>query len=160
MDKIEKTLSDIVSGTIKPTIDNLVKASSNAVLINQDVIKTIQSLDPSEQKIAISKLSSEAAMAKTLEKAMMIRRLLITGSNEPNIKLTDAAQPGIKDLISQLDRDINDILFERRVHKELASETAATLLKLREAQQQRTRMNNIPAAGAETKLIEDGGVAK
>jgi len=158
MAAFEKKLTDIVSGKIKPTIKNLVDVSSNAVLINKDVIESIQSLEPSEQQIAISKLASEAAMANTVEKALTVRRLIITGRKEPNIKLTDAAQPAIDELVAQLDRDIDDVLYERRIHKELASETAATLLKLKHAKEQRTRQTTLPAAGAESKFIEDGGV--
>jgi len=154
--QIEQDLMDLVTGTKKPTIANLEKVSNYTGLITKDVIDAIKTLNPSEQAIAISKLASESAMADVMEKALAIRRLLITGAGEPNIKVS-AAQTHIDKLVAELDREINDILFERRVHKELMSETARTLLNLRAAHKAQAEAI-IPAAGSEDKLIKDGAV--
>ena len=153
---IESNLTDLVSGKTKPTLNNLNAVSSNDVLINGDVIAAIQSLGPSEQAIAVSKLASEAAMSKVLEKALITRRLLITGAREPNVAQTQATEH-IKESVLQLDRDIENILFEKRIHTELASQTPAMILKLQEQHENRNYTQQ-QAAGSEEKLIEDGAV--
>ena len=157
--KIGKSLQALVAGKTKPTIKNLEAVSSNATLINKEVIRAIQSMAPGEQVIAINKLASESAMAKELEKALMTRRLLLTGSKEPNIKLSPVDEH-IRELVSQLDRSINDILFERRVRKELTSDTARTLLSIRNATINQDRSAHSEPASFEEKLITEDGVKK
>ena len=155
-DDNEKALIDLVTGKKDPTIENLGEVSSDAALINRDVIEAIQALGPSEQAIAVSKLASESAMANTLEKALTIRRLLLTGVKEPNIKVSPANKQ-IQATVAELEREIDDVLFERRIHKELASETAQTILQLQAAH--KTRASTLKEeAGNEKKLIQDSAV--
>ncbi|WP_404360465.1 integrating conjugative element protein [Methylotuvimicrobium sp. KM1] len=149
-------LIDLVTGNAQTTLGNLGDVSSNAVLINQDVINAIQSLKPGEQSIAVSKLASEVAMAKVVEKALIIRRMLITASREPNVA-NSPAPAQIEQSISRLDREINDIMYERRIHNELASQTPAAILGLQAEHDNRSQSTN-PAAGSEDSLIEDGAI--
>jgi integrating conjugative element protein (TIGR03755 family) len=149
-------LTNLVTGNTQTTTENLGEASSNAVLINQDVIKAIQSLKPGEQSIAISKLASEVAMASVVEKALLIRRMLITASREPNVAHSPAP-PQIEQSISRLDREINDIMYERRIHNELASQTPAAILALQAEHDSRAQAAT-PAAGSENSIIEDGAI--
>jgi integrating conjugative element protein (TIGR03755 family) len=153
----ELALIDLVSGTTQPTIENLETVSSDAALINRDVIEAIQGLGPSEQTIAISKLASESAMSNTLEKALTARRLLITGSKEPNVKASPA-EDQIEKTVAQLEREIDDVMFERRIHKELASETARIILQLQAAQKTRSAQTQ-QEAGFDEKSIEEGAIA-
>jgi integrating conjugative element protein (TIGR03755 family) len=153
----ELALIDLVSGTTQPTIENLETVSSDAALINRDVIEAIQGLGPSEQTIAISKLASESAMSNTLEKALTARRLLITGSKEPNVKASPA-EDQIEKTVAQLEREIDDVMFERRIHKELASETARIILQLQAAQKSRAGQTQ-QEAGFDEKSIEEGAIA-
>lgn len=149
-------LSDLVTGNAQTTLENLGDLSSNAALINQDVIGAIQSLKPGEQSIAVSKLASEVAMAKVVEKALIIRRMLITASREPNVA-NSPAPAQIEQSISRLDREINDIMYERRIHNELASQTPAVILGLKAEHDNRSQ-SATPAAGSEDSLIEDGAI--
>ncbi len=154
--KIEKALSELISGKTKLNIDNLAVVSSNDVLINADVVQAIQKMHPSEQVIAISKLSSEVAMSKVMEKALVIRRMLITGKREPNISQTPSKKH-ISNSIEQLDRDIENIMFEKRIHTELASKTPALILQL-QAQHNNRSMAHSVASGSENTVIEDGAI--
>jgi integrating conjugative element protein (TIGR03755 family) len=156
MSGIQQSLQDLVAGKTLPTLSNLEKVSSNAVLINGDVIAAIKTLQPTEQIVAVSKLASEAAMATVLEQAMLIRRLLITASREPNLNQTLAGQ-SIQDSITQLDRSIHDVMFERQITNELASRTLALILELQAQHQNRARSFQ-PTAGSDTKILEDGAI--
>ena len=154
--QIATNLVKLVSGKSTLSLKNLNEVSSNSVLINADVIKAIRVLGPSEQAIAASKLASEAAMSKVLEKALIIRRMLITGGREPNVSQTEAYK-FIQESVLQLDRDINDVLFERRIHTELASHTPKLILDLKNQHKNRSYTQQ-REAGNEEKLIEDGAV--
>ncbi|OAI15641.1 hypothetical protein A1359_09545 [Methylomonas lenta] len=156
MASIQQGLTDLVSGKTQASLTNLEKVSSDAVLINGDVIAAIKSLKPSEQAVAISKLASEAAMTRTVEKAMLIRRLLLTASREPNLSATQA-NTAIQTSITQLDRDINDVLFERQIYNELASKTSGLLLSLQQQQTQRGRTALRPA-GADDSIFQEGAI--
>lgn len=156
MQSIQKDLSDLVSGKTQATLANLEKISSDAVLINGDVIAAIKTLKPSERAVAVSKLASEAAMTRTVEKAMLIRRLLLTATREPNLTATEATT-AIQVSIDQLDRDIADVLFERQVHNELASKTSALLLALQRQQTERGRTALRPA-GSDDAILQDGAI--
>jgi integrating conjugative element protein (TIGR03755 family) len=153
---IQQDLTDLVSGKTQATLANLEEISSDAVLINGDVITAIKTLKPSEQSVAISKLASEAAMTRTVEKAMLIRRMLLTASREPNLGASEA-NTAIQASIAQLDRDIGDVLFERQIHNELASKTSALLLALQRQQTQRGRTAQRPA-GSDEAILQDGAV--
>ncbi len=156
MTGIQQDLQDLVAGKTQPSITHLEKVSSNALLINGDVVAAMTTLKPSEQAVAVSKLASEAAMAKVLEKAMIIRRLLLTASREPNLKETLAGQ-SIQDSISQLDRSIHDVMFERQIYNELASRTSALILDLKAQHENRGRSFQ-PVAGSDEKIMEDGAI--
>ena len=153
---IHQDLTRLVAGTTPATLANLEKVSSDAVLINRDVITALKTLKPSEQAVAISKLASEAAMTRTVEKAMLIRRLLLTASREPNLSATQATGV-LQEAISQLDREISNVLFERQIHNELASKTAALILHLQQQHHQRGRTVQRPA-GADEAIIDGGGI--
>lgn len=156
MNSTQQKLTGLVAGNIPLTLENLNTVSSNAVLINSDVIKAIRSLKPGEKAMAISKLASESAMAKVVEKAMIIRRMLITGSREPNVAQTPAGIE-IEESIARLDRDINDILYERKIHNELASQTPLAILELNEQYHNQARVTT-PAAGSEESIMDTGAI--
>ena len=153
---IEKDLGDLVSAKTSPTLANLNKVSSNDVLINADVIKAIQRLKPTERALTISKLASEAAMSKIVEKALITRRMLVTGKREPNVSQTPAGTH-INESIAQLDRDIDNVMFEKRIHSELASHTPALILKLQEQHENRSLAHQDDAAN-EDQVVEDGAI--
>jgi integrating conjugative element protein (TIGR03755 family) len=158
-ESVYEKLAELVSGDIDPTVDNTSAASSDALLINYDLIKAIQNLQPSEQSIAISKLSSEVAMSKTLEKALFLRRLLITGMREPNVSQVPQAIAYTKDMVETINQEIENILFEKRVRSELSSKTASIILDLQE-QSERRGKTDMREPGYDRSLIRDGSISK
>ncbi len=149
-------MGDLVSKKTSLTLANLNTVSSNDVLINADVIKAIQRLKPTERALTISKLASEAAMSKIVEKALITRRMLVTGKREPNVSQTPAGIH-INESIAQLDRDIDNVMFEKRIHSELASHTPALILKLQEQHENRS-LTHHDDAGNEEQVMEDGAI--
>jgi integrating conjugative element protein (TIGR03755 family) len=153
---VSKNLQDLVSGVNKPTLPNLREASSNDLLLTQPVIKALQDLPPTEQAIVTGKLASEVAMSRNLEKAIFVRRMLLSGRFEPNVVKT-AALNHVDNAVKELDRTIDDVLFEKRVHQELVSNTALMLLENAKQHQNRGKVQQ-REAGYDLKPMEDGAV--
>ena len=153
---VSKNLQDLVSGVNKPTLPNLREASSNDLLLTQPVIKALQDLPPTEQAIVTGKLASEVAMSRNLEKAIFVRRMLLSGRFEPNVVKT-AALNHVDNAVKELDRTIDDVLFEKRVHQELVSNTALMLLENAKQHQNRGKVQQ-REAGYDLKPMEDGAI--
>ena len=137
------------------SLSNVVSVSSEDVLVNYDVIQAIRELDPSEQSIAISKLSSEVAMSRVLEKALFARRMLLTGLREPNVSKTPPAVALGKDAVAILDQEIENVLYEKRIRTELSSKTAGVILSIKE-QRDRQGRENMRANQYDKSLIKEG----
>ena len=127
--QILQTLSQLVSGTLPLQLKNLVAVSSDDILVTGELIEAIQAMEPTEQSIIIGKLASEIAMTRTLGRAILIRRLLLTGKREPNVDKTPAIQY-IEDSVAQLDREIDGILFEAQVRQALLANTSQLLVEV------------------------------
>lgn len=151
-----QALEKLVNGTQQPTLANLRKASSNDVLVTGKVVKALQDLPPTERTILTQKLASEVGVSKTLEVAVFIRRMLLAGKREPNVVKT-AAVNHVDDVIKELDRDVDELLFEKRMHQELVASTALTLLQNAGRHKALSKTQLPPAAFDVTPLI-DGAV--
>ncbi len=154
LSKLEKLGDGSVSDL---TIANLKAASSDALLINYDLIKAIKNLGPSERAIAVSKLASEVAMSKTLEKALYIRRLLLTGMREPNVAQIPQAIAIAKEAVETMTQEIENIMFEKQVRSELTSKTVSIILDL-QAQSERRGKTNMQEPGYDRTLIKEGAI--
>lgn len=148
-------LTKIVDGTTEASLSNVVTVSSEDILINYDVIQAIRELEPSEQSVAISKLSSEVAMSRVLEKALFTRRMLLTGLREPNVSKTPPAVALGKDAVAVLDQEIENVLYEKRIRTELSSKTASVILSLK-AQRDSQGRADMQANQYDKTLIKEG----
>ena len=152
---ISTDMTKIIQGTTDASLSHVVSISSEDVLVNYDVIQAIRELEPSEQSIAISKLSSEVAMSRVLEKALFARRMLLTGLREPNVSKTPPAVAIAKDAIQTLDQEIENVLFEKRIRTELSSKTAGVILAIKE-QRDRQGRAAMQAKTFDKSLIKEG----
>jgi integrating conjugative element protein (TIGR03755 family) len=152
---VYENIEKLVNSEIEPSIDNTSEASSDALLINYDLIKAIQNLEPSEKSIAINNLASEVAMSRTLEKALFVRRLLLTGTREPNVSQVPQAIAYAKDAVDTINTEIDNILFEKRVRSELSSKTASIILSLQEQSERRGKAN-MKEPGYDRTPIKEG----
>lgn len=130
-------IQNLVSGAIPPTLNNLDKITAPGVAITRQVIEAIREMPASEQSLIIGRLVSEISTARTVEKALFARRLLLTGRQVPEVYATDVAREHADHAIAELDKEIENLLFETRVRKEVVSDTVTTLLARAAARRQR-----------------------
>ncbi len=122
-------LQKLVDGATPLTLANLDKITAPGVAITRQVIESIREMPSSEQALIIGRLVSEISTARTVEKALLARRLLLSGRQVPEVYATEVAREHADTAIAELDQEIEDLLFETRVRKEVVSETIATLLE-------------------------------
>jgi integrating conjugative element protein (TIGR03755 family) len=153
---ISTKLAALVKGDAPPTPDNLAQASSPHTVLNRDVLEAIRKLSPAEQPIAVGKLASEAAVAANVERALMLRRLLLAGWGEPHIYAAGVGED-IHRLVAILDREVDQLLYESRVRKELLTSTAAALLEMGGQEDARP---TTPYQPGDAKPVINSGVKK
>lgn len=129
-------IQNLVSGATLPTLANLDQITAPGVAITRQVIEAIREMPPSEQSLIMGRLVSEISTARTVEKALFARRLLLSGRQVPEVYATEVAREHADTSIAELDKEIENLLFETRVRKEVVSDTVATLLERAAARRQ------------------------
>ena len=129
-------IQNLVSGATPPTLTNLDKITAPGVAITRQVIEAIREMPASEQSLIMGRLVSEISTARTVEKALFARRLLLSGRQVPEVYATEVAREHADNSIVELDKEIENLLFETRVRKEVVSDTVSTLLERAAARRQ------------------------
>lgn len=153
--KVAEALEGLVSGAIEPTLEALEAASAPGTVITRQVIETLRPRPASEQTLYISKLAGQVALERTVERALLSRRMLLTGMRDPHVSATPAPQQ-LKSFLAELEREIDNLMFESRVRKEIASRTAELLLR-DESAKRADSQGLVPAR--DRKPLEEGTVA-
>jgi integrating conjugative element protein (TIGR03755 family) len=133
-------IQNLVSGATPPTLANLDQITAPGVAITRQVIEAIREMPTSEQSLIMGRLVAEISTARTVEKALYARRLLLTGRQVPEVYATEVAREHADVSIAELDKEIENLLFETRVRKEVVSDTVALLLKRSAAKRQSSLM--------------------
>ncbi|GAB5500978.1 MAG: integrating conjugative element protein [Pseudohongiellaceae bacterium] len=129
-------IQNLFSGATPLTLTNLDQIAAPGVAITRQVIEAIREMPTSEQSLIMGRLVSEISTARTVEKALFARRLLLSGRQVPEVYATEVAREHADTSISELDKEIENLLFETRVRKEVVSDTVTTLLERAAARRQ------------------------
>jgi len=129
-------LQGLVTGAVEPTRDNLAAINAPGVAITRQVIEAIRAMPATEQGLIAGRLVAEISTARTVEKALYARRLLLSGRQVPEVYATEVAREHTDTTIEELDREIDNLLFETRVRREVVSDTVITLLQRAAARRQ------------------------
>jgi integrating conjugative element protein (TIGR03755 family) len=129
-------LQNLVSGATPLTLANLDDVTAPGIAITRQVVEAIREMPPTEQGLIIGRLVAEISTARTVEKALYARRLLLTGRQVPEVYATEVAREHADISIIELDEEIENLLFETRVRREVVSDTVAVLLERAAARRQ------------------------
>lgn len=150
-------IQNLVSGATPPTLANLENITAPGVAITRQVIEAIREMPASEQSLIMGRLVSEISTARTVEKALFARRLLLTGRQVPEVYATEVAREHADTSIAELDKEIENLLFETRVRKEVVSDTVTMLLK-RAAARRQTSLNTPTVPTIDPRPLSNGRV--
>ncbi len=126
--KVAETLQGLVTGATPPTLEALEEVTAPGTVITRQVIESIQARPGSEQALFIGKFAGQVALERTVERALLARRMLLTGMRDPHVSATPAPRQ-LQPFLAEIEREIDNLMFETRVRKEISSRTAELLLR-------------------------------
>ncbi|MEM9257500.1 MAG: integrating conjugative element protein [Pseudomonadota bacterium] len=153
-EQIALDLEALVLTDAAPTADELEEVSGGpGMRITRRVVEALREEDPENQEILIARIASEMALSRIMEMAVVARRAILAGSKEPNIANLEVAQEDLGEYIAELEREMDNILYELEVRERIASNTAVAVL-----QRQQARVS-IPISEPQPEArFEDGAV--
>lgn len=126
---VEATLLQMVSQLNPNLTVQLETIQAPGVAMSREVIDALRELPDPERTIALKRLAQEIGLARTIDKALAIRNLLLTSLTLPEVTAAPIATNKAQEKIAVLNRYIEDLLFENRVRREVVSNTASLLLE-------------------------------
>ena len=146
-DTVRTELNNLVSATGNPVYSDLDKVSAHGIRITPQVLQALREEKSAEKTIMLNKLASDIAIARVLEQALMLRRVLHTGKNEPNVSANTQATKIVNTSIDELNKEIENMFFEAEMRKKVSTSTVQMVLA-----RKRARDNNV--TGAQTTVIQ------
>lgn len=156
-DNIRANLSNLVTGQSSITKENLEAVSASGLVVSPQVISAIRSMDSSQQGIIVNKLAQEVATQRVVDRALIARNILQTGSQVPVIASNKPAQTIIQQAIGHLDKDVQSLAFESQVRKQMMSDTVSNILNY-QSNQQYSAMGVSPVVPSQP-LMENGAIS-
>lgn len=148
-EKIALVITDLVNSSLKPTYENLAKASGGNLQLTRGVVEALR--DEPDAAVLVQRLSGEMALARVMEQALMARRTLLAGMREPNISNEKEAQTLLNQTTLQLDQELEQLRLELEVRRALADNASSAIL---------TRKNQRDATQGQAIGVEDDGAAR
>ncbi len=127
-DAVADKLQDLYDGSTPPTLANLEEASAPDVFVTRQVIEVLQGMEATDASIFLSKLTDEIAISRVINDALLVKQTLQTGKNEANVRALDASVEDTEKTVAAIDAEIESILNEARIKKELLSSTLSEVL--------------------------------
>lgn len=155
---LQPKFDQLVAGSMEATGDNLLDVSAPNIVVTRGTIEAMRSLTPIESKILSQRLVQEIATSRVVEKALMLRRVMTSGLQEPNVHASGLAYDQTKRHIDVLSESIDTVLYEVDINKRLASSTSRTIqqlenMKLREGLSTRTGPTTQPVVNTDEALM-------
>lgn len=123
-----------------PTAEDLRSISSTQMPVTRGLLEALKE-DPDVQLLA-TRLASEIAISRTLEKALLLRRTMLTGMREPNVANNKEALSELDKQLTALDREIEQVEMEMRLQRQITGNTALVTLEKRAGDRQKSLENN------------------
>ncbi len=156
-DAIAGQLSALVTGQNTPNRDNLSDVSAPGIVMTLQVIEAIRNQSASERSIIVQKLAQEIAEARIMEEAMVIRRLLLAGKKDGDISAVKMAVEEVDNALVELESEIQNVIFEKRVRGELIANTVIEVL-LHDASKRRAALSMPAVLPSDSNKLERGAV--
>lgn len=132
--QLETTLTNLVnSGSVINAATLQTVQGAQGFSISRQIIEAIR--EEEEPHVVVARLAGELALSRTLERALLARRMMLAGSKEPNVANNEVAQVEIRYSVDELNSEIENMVFELEIRSKVASNTTVTLL-------QRARIRN------------------
>ncbi|MCL2876742.1 MAG: integrating conjugative element protein [Betaproteobacteria bacterium] len=126
-----QSLANLVSGTSTINATNLERAGSNYLPVTRSVIEALR--DEPDQDALGKRLASEVALSSTLEKALLLERMLRAGKKEPNVSANEMAMQAVDQEIQTLTQEIASLKAELELRHSLTGNAALAIVQRKAA---------------------------
>jgi len=126
-----QALANLVSGTSPMSAANLNHAGSNYLPVTRSVIEALR--DEPDQNALGHRLASEIALSATMEKALLLVRILRAGKKEPNVSANEMAMQAVDQEIDTLEQEIASLKTELEVRRALTGNAALMIVQRKAA---------------------------
>jgi integrating conjugative element protein (TIGR03755 family) len=116
-----------VSGSSTINAANLAQAGSNYLPVTRSVIEALR--DEPDQDALGKRLASEVALSSTLEKALLLERMLRAGKKEANVSANEMAMQAVDQEIQTLTQEIASLKAELELRRSLTGNAALTIVQ-------------------------------
>ncbi|HDX1003765.1 TPA: integrating conjugative element protein [Pasteurella multocida] len=140
--KIKATQLEELLNAEAISAEKLNQLSTSTVAVTRGLIESLKE-DP-DASILGFRLAQELAISKELEKALVLRRVILTGMKEPNVSNNEGAQEELEKSLKMLDREIEQVKLEMELQGSISNNTAIAILNNRMVEQQRALDSNTP----------------
>lgn len=148
-------LDGLINNNRQLTQTELDSISSSNVRMSQSLVDAIRAVGDSS---TIERMSSEIALANTLERSMLARRLLVAGRKEANLTNNEVLQTEVDRKLKELDDEIDNMLREMDIRTKLNASTPQKLLEAYVVARQTGTVRS--SDGQATPLRSDGALSK
>ena len=94
------------------------------ILTTENTLRAIREAPTAERSILASRLASEIAIARVMEKALIARDLINAGAQDPYMTAADEAQKEIEYSKRRLNEELENVVFETELRKKVLTNTA------------------------------------
>ena len=122
-----QSLANLVSGSSTINAANLAQAGSNYLPVTRSVIEALR--DEPDQDALGKRLASEVALSSTLEKALLLERMLRAGKKEANVSANEMAMQAVDQEIQTLTQEIASLKAELELRRSLTGNAALTIVQ-------------------------------
>ena len=144
------------NGGLAPTRRNLDRVAAPGVAVSLQLLESIRDMnDDTDRGIAVNVLSVDIAEAKEISKAMLLRRILLTGKKEPHINGNGLALEEIDQAVEEIESEIQTLVYDREIREKLFSPKAIEILQRARFQKEYSR--HIPSKGRNDLLRYENG---
>lgn len=132
-----KNIQALVTGNQSMNAENLKNAGSQSLPVTRGVIEALR--DEPDVDMMTTRLASEVALSSVMEQALLLQRVMITGSKEPNVATNDLAQTALSRENSILEQEINNLNAELDLRQKLANNAAKMILDRHQQRSENSR---------------------
>jgi integrating conjugative element protein (TIGR03755 family) len=119
----------LANGTGVPSVTDIDAAQAPGIAISRELVDALRALPLADRNVVAGRLAMEIAQARVLDKALLVRNAIMTAaSGVPEIERSPAG-PALRAKLADINRLIEDMLFDVKARREVVSQTAATLLE-------------------------------
>ncbi|WP_207123932.1 integrating conjugative element protein [Halorhodospira abdelmalekii] len=149
-DDMADLLQAIEDGSL--TEDHLDDLQAPGIGFTPQLARALDEMSAQERQLIAGRLAQEISMARTMERALSVRRMLLTGRGEPAIARAGPAQDEVDEAIHELESEIENLMLESEARRAVVSHTSKHLLQEGERRREASRGAISPAPEPEYRI--------